>query len=268
MQGRVLLSLALVLYASWYPVPRLGRSEGKPLCSGEYSRTRDDAGHSKLVPFDSWSMYQLTNGTYTVKMSMIFPSTTTGRSEKGISQSVTYDHNMSPTSYTLIDSVSRPDSKTTEVHCRYYPSKLECSVGQSGDLRRPVASIRQTERFAFLPYPLLTFDLPWSYRDIASKGERVTGKMITVPIIGFSTEEGDSESSLTLEGTNAVEYLGEESFTVANQPVTAHKFRTWDTASGPSTFTDVWLSNSGLVLQLGQNGSLDFILSKYSGPSL
>jgi hypothetical protein len=267
MRGRLLLSLALCLCSSLHTAPGNGGHDRKELCSGEYSLTRDDAGNSKLVPFDTWSMHELENGTFLVKMSLVLPASASGDPKNGITQNVTYDDDLIPTSFTLIDSRRGPDSKSMEIRCHYFPSKLECFVGQPGKVYRP-ESINYTRPFAFLPFPLLTIDLPWFYRDIVSWSPRVIGKRTLVPLIAFSTAENASESSLELVETDAVEYLGEESIQIANQSVSAHKFRTWDAATGPATFTDVWLSHSGLVLKFGQNGNTDFLLSKYSGPSL
>jgi hypothetical protein len=267
---RILLPIVLLLLPVRSALSLAHSRSGRVYCRGEYSTVHDGVGNAKLTPFDQWEMYAVADGTFVVETSMVFPTISAQGPKKSIKQRLTYDRHMSPVSFGLEDSISdASSSRPLEIECRYRPTKLQCSSrAKSGDARPLTETLDQREPYVFLPYPLLNFDLPWFYRDLASRGDHVKGKQILVPILCFEDNGESSGDGVKVQEIDVVEYLGEEAIRVGSKSLAARKFRTWESATGAETHEDIWLSDSGLVLQLSQNGKVDFVLSKYSGPPL
>jgi hypothetical protein len=111
-----------------------------------------------------------------------------------------------------------------------------------------------------------SLDLPWFFQTVASQAEHSVGRKSAIPLV--TIEDGDTPDStiLKVKEIEQVEYLGREKIEVVGQAVLAHKLQIDDPASAAPE--DLWLSDSGLLLQLSQQGNPSLLLTAYEGSPL
>ena len=128
-------------------------------------------------------------------------------------------------------------------------------------------TLAQKMPYVFMPTAEApSLDLPWFFQTIASQAGRSIGRKSDIPLI--TIEDGDAANStlLKVQEIERVEYRGREKIDVAGQTVLAHKLQIDDPARAAPE--NLWLSNSGLLLKLSQEGNPSLVLTNYEGPPL
>lgn len=239
-----------------------GQEKNRPVAQGTYSMVgiSDANGNKKDAKLDEWRTYTNPDGSHTVEIE----ATTQGATLK---ERYALTSDLKPKSFSLVLS-SKGDSATTEpatISCDFGSEKIACHTVGNGVNTSP--SLAQKLPYVFMPTAEApSLDLPWFFQTVGSQAERSAGQKSAIPLI--TIEDGDTADStvLKVQEIEQVEYLGREKIDVVGQTVLAHKFRITDAAS--ATPEDLWLSNSGLLLQLTQQGNPSLLLTSYEGPSL
>lgn len=256
-------SLAVVAWlalAAW-ALAIQGQGEKHLVSQGAYSMVGNDAnGAKKVTKLDEWRMYTNKDGSCSVDI------------EAAIQSPMMEEHyvlttDLKPKSFSL--TVSSKNSNTSgesiTISCDFGSEKITCHTVGNGVTASPALSQRMP--YVFMPTAEApSLDLPWFFQTIASQAGRSIGRKSAIPLI--TIEDGDTTNSTTLkvQEIEQVEYLGREKIDVAGQTVLAHKFRIDDPASAAPE--NLWLSNSGLLLQLSQQGNPSLLLTTYEGPPL
>src|ERR1700690_1468296 len=105
---------------------------------------------------------------------------------------------------------------------------------------------------------------------VVVQANRIVGSTTAMPLITLLNDKnGKDEDQLTVNDSTPIESLGSETIDLLNQRVSALKFRMKDSAeSDPGDPRDIWMSKSGLLLQVSSGNMVITRLSSYQGPQL
>jgi hypothetical protein len=156
-----------------------------------------------------------------------------------------------------------------KIHCDYQSSEIACTIG-GPDGTSISSQLPQLKPYVFAPASLPLADTPWFGQMVAVQANRTAGSITNVPLITMLNDEnGKDEDKLTVEESGSIESLGFETISLLNQRVTALKFRMRDSAAtDPGNSDYLWMSNSGLLLQVTSGNQVVTTLSSYEGPQL
>ncbi|MGB7172238.1 MAG: hypothetical protein WBD23_01670, partial [Candidatus Acidiferrales bacterium] len=228
---------------------------------GAYSMVGNDAnGARKVSKLDEWRMYADKDGSYSVDIEAAAQSPM-------MEEHYVLTTDLKPKSFSLIVSSknSNASGESVTISCDFDSEKITCHTVGGGVTASP--TLVQKIPYVFMPTAEApSLDLPWFFQTIASQAGRSIGQKSAIPLVAI--EDGDTADSATLkiQEVELVEYLGREKIEVAGRTVLSHKFR----ISIPQSATpeDLWLSDSGLLLQLSQQGNPSLALTSYEGPPL
>lgn len=231
------------------------------VAQGSYSMVGGGAdGTKKVAKLDEWSIYANQDGSYSVE--------TQGAAEAPtMKEHYALTKNLTPKAVSLMVSTKDGDSsgKTVSISCDFGSERIVCRVTENGVTAS--ASLAEKLPYVFMPTAEApSLDLPWFFQTIASQAERSPGQPAAIPLV--TIEDGDKAGSIILkvQEIEHVEYLGREKIEVAGENALAHRFRI--TATDNAEPQDLWLSDSGLLLRLSQQGNPSLILTSYTGPPL
>lgn len=237
--------------------------EGQPVCRGEYSAIgKDPSGASKTRKLDEWRMYAQPDGSYTVDVEKAFPG-----SQARLTEHLVFANGLRPTAFnlTLIPPLDRPN-KPIEIHCQYGQAVLNCQTSDNDGVASATLDAKMPYTFWGFVDPVI--DMVWAAQTVAAGAERSLDNSTAVPLI--TIEDGETEGSIRLkvEETEQVKYLGPENLEIVGKAVAADKFQMTSTNQSGSEY--IWLSRSGLLLQLSSSdsGSGTVVLTSYEGPPL
>lgn len=238
-------------------------TEGQPVCRGEYSAIgKDPSGVSKTRKLDGWRMYAQPDGSYTVDVEKTFPG-----SQARLTEHLVFAKGLKPTAFnlTIIPPPDRPN-KPMEIHCQYGQSVLNCQTSDNGTLASATFDTKMPYAFRGITEPVI--DMVWAAQTVVAGADRSPGNSTAVPLI--TIEDGETKGSVRLkvEETEQVKYLGPENLEIMGKAVAADKFQMTSTDQTGSDY--VWLSRSGLLLQLSSSdsGNGTIVLTSYEGPPL
>ena len=156
-----------------------------------------------------------------------------------------------------------------KIHCDYQSSEISCTIagpdGASISSRLP-----QLKPYVFAPTSLPLADTPWLDQMVTVQANRIAGRTTTIPLITMLNDEnGKDEDRLRVQDSVPIESLGSETIDLLNQRVSALKFRIRDSVASDSEDSDyLWMSNSGLLLQVTSGNQAITKLTSYEGPQL
>lgn len=237
-----------------------GQDEMHLVAQGAYSMVGSDGnGIKKVARLDEWRMYANQDGSYSVE--------TEGAAEAPtMKEHYALTNNLTPKAFSLVLSSKDGDSsgKSISISCDFGSNSITCRTRENGVTAS--ASLAEKLPYVFMPTAEApSLDLPWFFQTIASQAER-SGEPATIPLI--TIEDGDKADSVVLkvQEIEHVQYLGREKIEVAGQNALAHSFRI--TTADNAEPQNLWLSDSGLLLRLSQQGNPSLILTSYKGPPL
>jgi hypothetical protein len=257
--------LTSLLFVSLSACPLPGQhvaanAKSGPVCQGEYSFVSKDAkGNPKTATIDRWHMDSIGDSSYSVIIEVLFPTGIKAQERR------TFTKELKPKTYLLAVSTKAGYREgSIKIECDYGTTELVCGTTYNGS---PASEkLRQKPPYVFWPIAdIAPYDLPWGFQSFASQAERVIGPKTSMPFITLDDSEGTT--SLKINETQQVEYLGQEKVEVAGQTVLASKFRVVDSKS--ARVGELWLSESGILLSanLGDDGTR-IELTQYQGSSL
>lgn len=250
-------SMALLAWSVSIP----GQEHTHLVAQGAYSMVGSDAsGTKKVARLDEWRMYANQDGSYSVEIEGPAGAPT-------LKEHYALTNNLTPKAFSLVLSSKDGDSsgKSVSISCDFGSESIVCRTIEDGVTAS--ASLAEKLPYVFMPTaeaPVL--DLPWFFQTIASQVERSPGQPAAIPLV--TIEDGDKADSIILkvQEIEHVQYLGRQKIEVAGQNALAHRFRV--TATDNAEPQNLWLSNSGLLLRLSQQGDPSWILTSYTGPPL
>lgn len=238
--------------------------DGQPVCRGAYSAIgKDFSGVSKTRKLDEWRMYAQPDGSYTVDVEMAFPAGSQAR----ITEHLVFANGLKPAAFNL--TVIPPSDKPNEpikIHCEYGQAVLNCRTSDNGILASATLDTKMPYAFWGIAEPVI--DMPWAMQAIASAAERSVDNSTAMPLITIEDGEAKDSIKLKIEETEQVKYLGPEKLEIMGKEVAADKFQM--TSAGTTGGEYIWLSRSGLLLQLSSSdsGNGTIVLTTYEGPPL
>lgn len=252
----------MALLFVWKPAYIQGQEKNHPVAHGAYSIVDiiDAKGNKKDVKLDEWHMYANQDGSYAVEIEATAQAT-------ALKERYFLTSDLKPKSFSLGLS-SKGDNTSGDsatISCDFGSEKIACHTAGNGVNASP--ALAQKMPYVFMPTAEApSLDLPWFFQTAAAQVGRSTGQRSAMPLI--TIEDGDTPDStiLKVQETEQVEYIGREKVDVVGQTVLAHKFRITDPASAAPE--DLWLSDSGLLLRLTQQGNPSLLLTSYDGPPL
>lgn len=247
---------------SWPVASIQGQEKNHLISHGEYSMVgiTDANGNKKDAKLDEWRMYANEDGSYSVEIA--------GAAQApAMKENYVYSADLKPKSFSLVlSSGNNPTSSDSiTISCDFGPEKITCRTVANG----VTASAMLAEKMPYVFMPTAeaaSLDLPWFFQTTASQAGRTAGQKSAIALI--TIEDGDTANStiLKVQENEQVEYLGRENIAVVGQTVLANKFRIRET--GSTAPEDLWLSDSGLLLRLSQQGNPSLVLTSYEGPRL
>ena len=157
----------------------------------------------------------------------------------------------------------------SKIHCDFLSKEIVCKL-EGPDGTAPISSqLPQLKPYAFSPtFQAVLADTPWFDQMVAVQANRIVGSITTMPLITMLDGEND-EVKLTAQEPATIESVGSETIELLNQRVSALKFRINDSAASDSEDTNyLWMSKSGLLLQVTSGNAVITKLSSYQGPQL
>lgn len=243
-----------------WPVSIRGQEQTHLVAQGAYSMVGGGAdGTKKVFRLDEWRMYGNQDGSYSVDIEAAAEAPT-------IKEHYALTNNLTPEAFSLIVSSKEGNSsgKSISISCDFGSDSIVCRTTENGVTAS--ASLAEKLPYVFMPTAEApSLDLPWFFQTIASQAER-SGQPATIPLV--TIEDGDKADSVILkvQEIEHVQYLGREKIEVAGQSALAHSFRI--TTANNAEPQDLWLSDSGVLLRLSQQGNPSLILTSYKGPPL
>ena len=156
-----------------------------------------------------------------------------------------------------------------KIHCDYQSSEIACTIG-GPDGTSISSRLPQMKPYIFAPAILPLADTSWLDQTMAVQANRIAGSITTMPLITMLNDEnGKDEDQLTVQDSVHIESLGSETIDLLNQRVSALKFRIRDSVASDSEDSDyLWMSNSGLLLQVTSGNQAITKLTSNEGPQL
>jgi hypothetical protein len=256
------LALAAVLLLATHTLARTrNREQVTPVCQGEYSQIKPVAnGTTKSSPLDRWRMYAMPDGNYNLEVQRLPLSEPFRVDERHI-----FTKTMEPLSADLVL------PRGAKIHCDYELREIACNLdGLDGTSARS-SRLPQLKPYAFAPaYQVVLTDIAWFDQMVVVQANRTAGGTTSVPLVTIlNNEKNNDEVKLTAQRPAPIESLGSETIDILNQRVSALRFRMRDsTASGSEDSTYLWMSKSGLLLQVTSDKTVITKLSSYQGPAL
>lgn len=234
--------------------------EGQPVCRGEYSAIgKDPSGASETRKLDEWRMYAQPDGSYAVDVEKAFSG-----SQARLTEHLVFANGLKPTAFnlTLIPPPDRPD-KPIEIHCQYGQAVLNCQTSDDDRVASAMLDAKMPYAFRGITEPVI--DMVWAAQTTAVSADRSLGNSTAVPLITIEDGETEGRIRLKVEETEQVKYLGPENLEIMGKAVAADKFQMTSTDQTGSDY--VWLSRSGLLLQLSSSdsGNGTIVLTSYEG---
>lgn len=239
-----------------------GQEKNRPVAQGAYSMVGigDENGNKKDAKLDEWRMYTNLDGSYAVEIEAATQGAT-------LKERYALTSDLKPKSFSLAVSSKEENAsgESVTISCNFDTERIACHTAGNGVNASP--ALAEKLPYVFMPTAAApSLDLPWFFQTVGSQAGRSTAQKSAIPLIAI--EDGDTTDStiLRVQEIEQVEYLGQEKIDVVGQTVIAHKFRVSDPASAIPE--DLWLSDSGLLLRLTQQGNPSLLLTSYEGPPL
>lgn len=252
----------MILLFAWALASIQGQDKNHLVAQGAYSMVGiiDANGNKKDAKLDEWRMYANSDGSYSVEIEAAAQAPT-------LKERYVLTSELKPKSFSLVVSGmnSNAAGESVTISCDFDSEKIACHTIASGVTASP--TLVQNMPYVFMPTTeAASLDLPWFLQTVGSQAGRSAGQKSAIPLI--TIEDGDTADStiLKVQEIEQVEYLGRANIAVAGQTIVAHKFRVRDGSSAAPE--DLWLSDSGLLLRLSQEGNPSLVLTNYDGPPL
>jgi hypothetical protein len=252
--------LAVLLFLSTYTFVRPRNQEQvTAVCMGEYSQIKPGSnGTTRSSPQDRWRMYSMPEGNYIVEVQRL-PLSEPFR----VDERHRFSKAMEPLSADIALHLG------AKIHCDYQSSEIACTI--AGPDGTSISSrLRQLKPYVFAPASLPLADTPWLAQMVAVQANSTADSITTMPLITMLNDEnGKDEDKLTVQDSVHIESLGFETIDLLNQRVSALKLRMRDSVATHSEDSEyLWMSNSGLLLQITSGNQVVTTLSSYQGPQL
>lgn len=238
-----------------------GQDETNLVAQGTYSMVSSDAsGSKKFARLDEWRMFSNQDGSYSVEVEGAAKA-------PAMKEHYALTNNLTPKAFSLIMSSKDDNSsgKSVSISCDFGSENIVCRTTENG----VTASAGLAEKLPYVFMPTAeapSLDLPWFFQTIASQAGRSPAQPTAIPLV--TIEDGDKAGSIILkvQEIEHVQYLGRDKIEVAGQKALAHSFQI--TTADNAKPQNLWLSDSGLLLRLSQQGNPSLILTSYKGPPL
>ena len=249
---RIALRATLIIAGLVPSISARAEQESALIAQGEYSAVEVHAGSlPKRKKISQWRVYQRPDGSYSLEIQMLAVA------PKAVERLVLNREGKVQAMSLVIPSL---DQGTIRISCDYN-TVISCSEGASGRLIKS-DEIRRDQPYCFLPFrePVLFYDVPWFYQNLASQVPAAVGARKSISLFTLEGGPGSTTDRIQPIAVLEVVYLSREKIEVAGETVSALKYHV---RSAKRPEQDLWLSPSGVLLKATAGYAPAVILTAY-----